>query len=201
MEQIEYADMVAKLRKPGDAIVKELNADDADLLHMTIGLVGEASGELLRTLYASETPTQAAQDMENIMEELGDIEFYLEGIRQCLGLERSTEIDISRILNVPTGTLYLAIILAFTSADQLLDHVKKKVIYRKPLDMHQIREALAMIEFCLFGLRNNLGLGRDHILQLNMDKLAKRYPGYSYSNASAQARADKLTAEAPATGG
>lgn len=83
--------MVAALAKPGERIASELTGEDAHLIHMAIGISGE-SGELLdaikkRVVYRKEL------DRENVIEELGDLEFYLEGIRQGLGVTREQCID------------------------------------------------------------------------------------------------------------
>ena len=83
--------MVAALAKPGERIASELTGEDAHLIHMAIGISGE-SGELLdaikkRAVYRKEL------DRENVIEELGDLEFYLEGIRQGLGVTREQCID------------------------------------------------------------------------------------------------------------
>jgi|SRR5687768_1870085 len=75
-------------------------------------------------------------------------------------------------------------------AGELLDAIKKHVIYNKPLDFMNVVEELGDLEFYLAQLRFNLGIGRSETLKHNMDKLEKRYGG-SYSDAAAQARADK----------
>lgn len=76
-------------------------------------------------------------------------------------------------------------------AGELLDAVKKHVIYDKPLDSENVIEELGDIEFYMEGLRQELSIKRDHTLQHNMEKLSKRYPNYKYSNERAQDRADK----------
>ena len=88
---IVYSEMVAALAKPGERIASELTGEDAHLIHMAIGISGE-SGELLdaikkRAVYRKEL------DRANVIEELGDLEFYLEGIRQGLGVTREQCID------------------------------------------------------------------------------------------------------------
>jgi NTP pyrophosphatase (non-canonical NTP hydrolase) len=74
---------------------------------------------------------------------------------------------------------------------ELLDAIKKHVIYRKPLDMPNIIEELGDIEFYLEGLRQQLGVSREQCLQSNIAKLTKRYEGGKFSNDSAIQRADK----------
>lgn len=82
----DYGDMVASLKKHGDLILSEINGQQMDALHMAVGLSGEA-GELLDCI-KKWVVYQKPLDMENLTEELGDIEFYLEGIRQCLAIDR-----------------------------------------------------------------------------------------------------------------
>ena len=74
---------------------------------------------------------------------------------------------------------------------ELLDAVKKHYFYNKPLDMDNMVEELSDIEFYLEAVRQRLQLDRKDILIANMVKLSKRYGSGSYSDAQAQARADK----------
>jgi NTP pyrophosphatase (non-canonical NTP hydrolase) len=76
-------------------------------------------------------------------------------------------------------------------AGELLDAVKKHIIYGKPLDRENVIEELGDLEFYLEDLRATLGITREETIQANMAKLAKRYPNYDYTDASAIARADK----------
>lgn len=95
---------------------------------------------------------------------------------------------------------------------ELLDAVKKVVIYNKPIDMENVVEELGDIEFYLTGLellpetfngvvniRQNLSaiyymlkLSRGHVLEANMSKLHKRYENAVYSDKAAMERADKV---------
>lgn len=94
---INYSDMVKSLAKSGEKIAAELDGKDAHLIHMAIGISGEA-GELLdaikkRAVYRKEL------DRENVIEELGDLEFYMEGLRQGLGVtrEQCLEANIAKL--------------------------------------------------------------------------------------------------------
>ena len=73
---------------------------------------------------------------------------------------------------------------------ELLDAIKKAVIYRKPLDRANVVEELGDLEFYMEGLRQGLGITREEVLEANIVKLRKRY-GDSYSDLAAQVRADK----------
>lgn len=74
---------------------------------------------------------------------------------------------------------------------ELLDAVKKAVIYRKMLDRVNIIEELGDIEFYLEGFRQSVGISRDETISQNMDKLSKRYEKIAYTDEAAQTRADK----------
>lgn len=86
---INHSDMVRKLKKPGLTILHQLNAGQMDALHMAVGVSGEA-GELLdavKKLSIYQKPLDEAL-RANIIEELGDLEFYMEGLRQSYGITR-----------------------------------------------------------------------------------------------------------------
>lgn len=76
-------------------------------------------------------------------------------------------------------------------AGELLDAIKKCVIYQKQLDRDNVIEELGDIEFYLEQLRQALAITRGETLDKNMAKLKKRYPE-GFSNAAAQARIDKV---------
>lgn len=84
--EIDYSEMVAALAKPGDEILESLSSDDCHSLHMVIGISGEA-GELLDAVKKA-VIYRKPLDLANVIEELGDIEFYMEGLRQGLGITR-----------------------------------------------------------------------------------------------------------------
>lgn len=113
----EHRDMVNRLVKDGQVIADELSGRDAHLIHMIMGICGEAG--------------------------------------------------------------------------ELLDAVKKAVVYRKPLDMENIVEELGDIEFYMEGFRQGLGIQRDETLTHNIEKLNRRYSAGSYSDDAAKTRADK----------
>lgn len=76
-------------------------------------------------------------------------------------------------------------------AGELLDAIKKHVIYDKALDLDNVIEELGDIEFYMQGLRAELGLHQEDILEENVTKLRARYAEGSYSNEAAQTRRDK----------
>ena len=114
---ITHPNLVAALVKPADILHSELTPSDANLIHMTMGVSGEAG--------------------------------------------------------------------------ELLDAIKKGVIYRKPLDRANIVEELGELEFYLEGLRQELCITREECLDANIAKLSERYKKLTFSNAAAIAREDK----------
>ena len=77
-------------------------------------------------------------------------------------------------------------------AGELLDAIKKHVIYNKPLDRDNVIEELGDLEFYMEGLRQNLGVTRQETIAANINKLSVRYAGLKYSDKAAQERADKV---------
>jgi len=114
---IKHDEMVKELAKSGEIIASEINGEDAHILHMAVGICGEAG--------------------------------------------------------------------------ELIDAIKKHVIYRKDLDMENVIEELGDLEFYMEGLRQGLGITRERCIEANINKLGKRYEGFKYSDKQAHDRADK----------
>ena len=76
-------------------------------------------------------------------------------------------------------------------AGELLDAVKKTWVYGKPLDLANVKEEIGDILFYVTAMLNILELNETEIIDENVRKLEARYPGLTYSNESAIARADK----------
>lgn len=83
---MNHSDLVKALAKPGEDIIKDLTPGKAHLWHMSSCVGGEA-GELFDAVKKFVIYGKPI-DRENVIEEMGDIEFYLEGMRQELGITR-----------------------------------------------------------------------------------------------------------------
>jgi NTP pyrophosphatase (non-canonical NTP hydrolase) len=88
---IIHSEMVTALVKPGDAIIASLTPEKAHALHMAVGISGE-SGELLDAV-KKHVIYNKPLDRENVIEELGDLEFYMEGLRQGFDITRKETLD------------------------------------------------------------------------------------------------------------
>jgi NTP pyrophosphatase (non-canonical NTP hydrolase) len=97
---ISHPDMVEALQKPGDAIMAHMTPLQLDLLHMAVGVAGEA-GELLDAL-KKHVFYNKPLDLENVVEELGDLEFYMQGLRKRLSIEREDTLT-ANILKLAVG--------------------------------------------------------------------------------------------------
>jgi len=85
--QKDHSELVIDLAKSGHTIVEEMSSQQAHLLHMILGISGEA-GELLDSI-KKYVIYQKPLDIDNVIEELGDLEFYIEGLRSSLGITRN----------------------------------------------------------------------------------------------------------------
>jgi NTP pyrophosphatase (non-canonical NTP hydrolase) len=83
---ITHPEMVRALSKTGEAILAQMTADKAELAHIAMAIPGEA-GEISDALkkfviYGHDL------DRHNVIEEIGDMEFFLERLRQITGISR-----------------------------------------------------------------------------------------------------------------
>lgn len=84
---ISYIEFVDSLIKPADEILITMTPGQANLIHMALGIAGEA-GELVDAIKRN-TMYNKPLDLDNVKEELGDLLFYMTGI--MIQLEFTTE--------------------------------------------------------------------------------------------------------------
>jgi len=84
--------------KPGHDILVQLTPLQASILHMAVGVSGEA-GELLDSV-KKHCVYQKQLDINNVIEEAGDVLFYLTGLLNELGLtiEECMEANVAKLL-------------------------------------------------------------------------------------------------------
>lgn len=188
----EYTRMVRDLAKPGQAVIDGLTPFTAHLLHMAVGVVGEV-GEKLEAILNN--------DPENLREECGDLEFYLEGLAFSLydgqtlhkPVPEFTDQQVDDYLKtLPTDehTEKLHIV-----ACRLLDYAKKASVYAKELDLFNTALQVASLRCLMDVFYFQNGSWRGEFLDHNMTKLLKgdkaRYKSGAYSDQQAQVRTDK----------
>jgi hypothetical protein len=176
---IEFDVMVRKLSKQGNLIAQSLTPQKAAAWHHSSCLMGEA-GELLEGL----------GDHENIIEELGDLEFYMEGLRDAIGISFETVIESISEMRTVCRLGYIEGIVV--ESCKVFDATKKWIIYEQDLNRAKLTEAMARYEFYMACFRGSRDISRIEVLAANQTKLAKRYgANFEYTNAAAQKRADK----------
>ncbi len=85
MEYQTHREFVRNLCKPGSVIAEELTPEDCHRLHMAVGISGEA-GELLDAIKKA-TIYRKQLDIANIVEECGDLLFYISGMLDSIGVD------------------------------------------------------------------------------------------------------------------
>jgi NTP pyrophosphatase (non-canonical NTP hydrolase) len=88
---MRHSDLVRNLKKDPEEIFQELTATRLDAMHMCLGLSGE-TGEAI-DIVKKHVIFNKVLDRDALVKELGDIEFYLEGLRQALAITREETIE------------------------------------------------------------------------------------------------------------
>lgn len=184
-QSVDYATFVAGLKKPGDAILTSLDADKCDAWHMASCIPGEA-GELMDCLAVH--LTGGTIDRDNLIEELGDLEFYMEGLRGRVGINRAASLSGAGLSTTSTAALLYALP---GLAAEVFDVSKRWIVYGKDLDKSALALAIGRLDVALQSIGGYFGLRRDDWLAANVGKLGKRYQTLTYSDQEAQDRADK----------
>lgn len=105
---------------------------------------------------------------------------------------KKDSVDILRTLTPDQVDLWHMATLISGEAGELLDAIKKHVVYNQACDFENVLEELGDLEFGMEGIRQLLGVSRQQVIQANINKLSKRYPSGGYTDIDAQTRADKL---------
>jgi len=75
-------------------------------------------------------------------------------------------------------------------AGEIVELLKKRVIYGKPLDISEVIKEIGDLRFYLEALANTLDISDQEILQANANKLSARYKELTYSSQAALERID-----------
>lgn len=106
--------------------------------------------------------------------------------------------DFVRALVKPMGTETLDVLHTAVGisgeAGELLDAIKKVWVYNKEVDIENVIEELGDLNFYMTAMQILYGISDVKIVDHNIAKLAKRYPG-GYTDQAAQERADKVIPE------
>ncbi len=158
-------------------------SDDSskDFAHAVLGVVTEIH------------EFRTAEDATNALEELGDIEFFVEALAQVVSdvagdrpTLQQTDIDT---LAAEVGEDLPATEFISNTCNELCDHVKRWVGYGKaPTDLHHVWRLAAVAGFCANAVSHHANLDRQAVREANVRKLLKRYPGGEFSQFHALVR-------------
>lgn len=118
---------------------------------------------------------------------LSNNDTYSEFVRKLI---KSPE-EIQKTLSPEKINLLHMVIGVSGEAGELLDQIKKHVIYEKPLDINNVIEELGDLMFYMEGIKSQLNIQDRDIIMRNVEKLATRYQKLYYTNEDAINRTDK----------
>ena len=93
-------------------------------------------------------------------------------------------------LNIESPAILHSVLGIAGEAGELVDAIKKNVVYHSPLDMDNVKEELGDLLHYIMRLTTACGWTFQDVIDTNVAKLQIRYPN-GYSNEAAIARADK----------
>ena len=96
--ETKYSRMVKMLLKPGHQIINELTPEKAELKHMGM-LIAEEGGEVCGVIKKHVIGNKEL-NREKLIEEMGDVEYALDAIRQLTGISRDEclEFNMNKLL-------------------------------------------------------------------------------------------------------
>lgn len=92
---ITFTNHVKALFKDGVELLQTLTPKKVMLWHAGTGVCGEA-GELIDAI-KKHIAYNRPIDRENMVEELGDLEFYMEAVRQTTGITREETLEYNKV--------------------------------------------------------------------------------------------------------
>lgn len=172
-----YKALAMRTRCPqGDTVIERLQGKSAyarvnhtALLHGCIGLTGEV-GEIAEALNKSECDEEPL-DTINLIEEIGDCEWYMAEIQDALDTTISDKDLVKVRWSLPVIHQLLSI-----ECGKLMTIMQRWLFYGKGLDTSKVIDSLPQILYCTSGLANLVGVDIYQVRNKNIAKLRKRFP-------------------------
>lgn len=142
-----------------------LSIFDTEELHCAIGIVTEF-GELLEATRSVVTP-----DPVNVMEEVGDVFWYLAGFQR-----RYSDLDWETGEATPHNDLSTHIKEGTIEAIEVLDMYKKFAYYGRELNQNKLKSHLYAVYNRCYSILKIVGYTVEQARQINIDKLRARFP-------------------------
>ena len=138
------------------------------LLHAVIGILTEIE-ELLDN-HISHNDKEANLDPVNILEEAGDVLWYLAIIGRMYDI-KPTELTIVSQVGTPMNII-LAII---KETCKMLDMLKKKMYYNKPINEESFTSSAKLVMIFIQDYMNHFNINLEDSFDININKLKARY--------------------------
>lgn len=175
MDQNRYYEFVQTRAKWMPSIAEDLH-------HASTGIMGEVVEFLF------------AKDREEMIEELGDLEFYVAhfelATEKFVPADKRYRVPRRRVDLFPNRNFSEAQSALLRFAGELLDLTKKAWIYNKELQVQDFAPVYYGLISAMWDLHKFLATSEAELKFKNVEKLRKRYPD-GYTDEAAQARADK----------
>lgn len=175
--EVTFNQMVTDLFKNPNDILESLDADDVNLIHAGMGIITEAR-EVCLAIFNN--------DWVNLKEEVGDLAFYIEAMRQSIdnAYELAPRETATMVASYDVTTFVM-------QSMNIFEFIKPLVIYRREVDLNNVLAILDELDVLLLGICNTHGVSVVEAMEANKIKLlTKRYPN-GYSDEAANNRADK----------
>ena len=184
--ELEYRKMVYDLAKPGREIFTTLTATRVHTIHMILGIVGESRevAQEIENLKNIEIKDIEPTSKDDLIKELGDLEFYLEGL--CQGVKFVLRSEINKQIIKPYDKTKLMSLCCMAAED-----IKKYIAYNKMSPTKDLYFILKKVREEIDFIYAYFSISREEVLKANMKKLSVRYEGFKYSDKQALEKRDK----------
>lgn len=185
-----------------DSLFKKRGSENLDVEHAVMGIMTEAT-ELQRGILdlekslVSNSDEDGIKNLLNVVEELGDLHFYIQALLKGDNFQRLEEMDFYLLWDmVPAEGNVISISKSLVSdvvceAGDMLDIVKKHTIYGKDLDVKELQFHGQVVRNAVKLISVNMRIATEIVIKQNMLKLSKRYPSGIYKDSDAIGRKDK----------
>lgn len=167
--------------------LRTANPECRNIINVALGLCGESS-EFMELL-TNETKSSTERDKSHLCKELGDVSWYASVGSYVLGYKLSNIIDSDNYHYTPNewqkmfgssknqtfNVIDLSITLS-VRCGEFADVIKKRVFQGHGLNKEKLVKILYDILWLVAMLYDKIGYKFEEGLQMNVDKLRKRYP-------------------------
>jgi len=138
------------------------------LLHAVIGVLTEVE-ELLDN-HISHNDKEANLDPVNILEEVGDVTWYLAIIGRMYDIKPTDLTIVSQV-----GSPMNIILAVIKETCKMLDMLKKKLYYNKPIDEQAFASSAKLVMIFIQDYMNHFNINIEDSFDININKLKARY--------------------------